>query len=386
MFNAARGQIVYPGDVPLAEDSSSLSPLRDLLVATDFPYKNGDFEKVDPKLWDRDCCLELGRLVVAAIERDGERRSMTRLHISRLEILGQAPGQKLFYEFFDNFSNFKREVGSPIRYDRVLYADWGINEVVQYAEQTKKELGRLPIIADYQQLFNEGRGPSFALIEARARGIRKLNDRLGYPDTKDWEKIDFVDWGVDVMSANPGNDFSLNLIDALAAEGRGPSQHTIKRCVRWSSLRKEVENEFQTRPEVKRQERTAKLRQYRSMIEQGTMPINSIAITDDELLSVGARYAVIQDCAADLAVDRKLRICSVPPDRFVRYLRRSRPTLSAGDIELAAILLNLFDDIWPVDGSIEHLYVPQGRIDEIRIAKSLVRTRIRAKHAAERTV
>jgi len=88
MFDAERGQIISPDEAVLAEDTSALLPLRDLLMADELPFKKGDFEKPDPKLWDRDRYLEVGKLVLAAIEQDGERRPITTEHLGRMAILG----------------------------------------------------------------------------------------------------------------------------------------------------------------------------------------------------------------------------------------------------------------------------------------------------------
>ena len=97
--------------------------------------------------------------MVAAIEQDGERRPITTEHLGRMATLGQVPGHWMFDKYFDNFTEFKQAVGSPIRYDRLQYADWGIADFVDYAKQTLKDLGHLPDIFYYNQLFDQGKGP-----------------------------------------------------------------------------------------------------------------------------------------------------------------------------------------------------------------------------------
>ena len=113
------------------------------------------------------------------------------------------------------------------------------------------------------------------------------------------------------------------------------------------------------------------------MIDQETMPIEFGTLTDDKLLAAGARCMVIQDCASDLNTDRKLEICHSKPKGFISQIRKSRPNLTAGDIELSAITQDVFDDIWPMEESVEHFYVPQERIDEIIIDQT-------TKHARRR--
>jgi len=387
MFDAERGQIISPDEAVLAEDTSALLPLRDLLMADELPFKKGDFEKPDPKLWDRDRYLEVGKLVLAAIEQDGERRPITTEHLGRMAILGQVPDFWRFDKFFDNFTEYKQAVGSPIRYDRLQYADWGITDFVDYAKQTMKDLGHLPDIADYQQQFYQGKGPSLAMIRYRmGGGIRALHDRLGHPNTKGWDRLDFIDWGVKVMTANPGKDFSLNIVTALAADERGPSRQIITRCVKWSLLRAPVEHDFLPRPEAPRQSRDAKLNQYQSMIKQGTMPVDFLALPENELLAAGARYLVVQDCASDSDANKKRELCRNSSKSFIGRVRQLRPNLTAGYIEMVAVSLNVFDDIWPLNEAVEHFHVEQEKIDEIIKAQSLEHKHAqrRAKRAAQR--
>ncbi len=374
MFDADRSQIICAQEAPLPEDSATVVSLRDLLLAKEFPYKKGDFEKTDRQLWDRERCLGVGKLVLTAIEQDDKRLPITTRHLSRLALLGQAPDIDRFYDFFDNFTDFKQEVGSPIRYDRHKFADWGITDFVQYAKRTTKELGRLPIIADYSQRFDQGNGPSFAMIESRVGGIRSLHDYLGYPYVKEWDKTDFVDWGVKVMTANPDKDFNLNIIKALAAKKRGPTWSTIyENYGKWSSFRTGVEHEFQIRPVIRQQHELAKLGRYRLMAEQGSMPAKFLTLPDDKLLTAGARYRVVQDCAPDLGVQRRQELSKAPPSNFIRRLRQARPSLTAGHIEMVADSLGVFDDIWQPDESVIHLHVTKAAIDEIRLAKNLYR-------------
>jgi len=385
MFDAKRGQIISPDEAVLADDTSALLPLRDLLMADELPFKKGDFEKPDPKLWDKERFLEVGKLVLATIEQDGERWPITTEHLGRMATLGLAAGSRTFRRYFDDFTIFKQEIGSPIRYDRLVYAEWGTTDLVQYAKDTMKELSHLPRIVDYGRNFDQGKGPSYAWIEDRVKNVGELNECLGYPNTRNWDKADFLDWGVNVMTANPGKDFSLNIVAALAADGRGPGRRTIsEKYGKWVLFREDVENEFRTRPKIKQQERDAKLNRYQSMLERGIIPPNIMPVAKNRLLAAGARYIVIQDCAPDLIVSEKREICRTPINKFIRLMLKSKPNLTAGYIEMVADSHGVFDDIWPLDGSVKNFHVSQKRIDGIRLAKNLVQAQLRAKRKAHR--
>jgi hypothetical protein len=369
MFDADHDQIIHPDEVPAAAGVAELVSLRGLLTAKEFPYKKGDFNIGDRERWSRDDCLDVGRLVVQVVECDGEPRPITTKHLGRLAVLGQAPDLNKINEYFKTFSNYKREVGSPIRYDRVFYADWWITDFVNYAKETLDELGHVPKATDYKQKFYQGKGPSFDLIRDRVGGVHELHDYLGYPNTRHWERDNFVDWGVKVMTANPGKEFSLNLVNALAADRRGPTAGNIyKKCDNWSLFREEVEHEFQIRPEALRQERAIKLSNYQAMAKRGIIPPDVLGLPDDEVLASGARYTVIQDCAPNLSADRKRTLCITSPNRFIGDLRSSRPDLTAGYIEMVADSQAVFEDIWPMPESVEHFFASQAKIDEIRLA------------------
>ena len=135
---------------------------------------------------------------------------------------------------------------------------------------------------------------------------------------------------------------------------------------------------------IRQQQELAKLGRYRRMAEQGSMPADFLTLPEDKLLKAGARYRVVQDCAPDLGAVKKQELSRTLPAYFIRRLRQARSGLTAGHIEMVADSLGVFDDIWQPDESVDHFYVTEAVINDIRLAKNLMQAQLSAKLKARR--
>ncbi len=378
LFDTVIGEVVLAAQSDSSvPESKGLVPLGELLDAPVIPYVLGDFEKENAETWDREKCIDAGKLALKALEKQGVPQPLKSRHMARLAILGIVPYQHVYEPHFGNFSAYKSAIGSPFRYDRVTYKNWSTREFVTYAKQTRERLGRLPLLQDYIKQSNQREGPSFKLIQNRVGGIKSLHDKLGYPDTHAWAEDDFIAWGIRVMKANPDKKVNLYMVEILSNRGRGPSIWTLyDRCDDgWAALKQKINADGKVQIEAEAAARTTNLAAYEVLLNSGTLPARVAAQTDQEKLSVHGRYSVVHDLTRDVSKYQLAKLLTCHPDQFITQLRKIKPSLSAAIIEIAAESAQVFDDIWPAEASDEYLHVESHEIDALRMLRSAQKRR-----------
>ncbi len=261
-----------------------------------------------------------------------------------------------------------------MRYDRVRFADWGIDRFIDYASGVIEDLGHVPTVKDYQSLFEQQQGPSFSLIERRVGGIKELHDHLGYPNIQEWDRDDFILWGVKVMRANPDKDFSIFMPQILSAKHRGPSLWSIyTKCCKWREFRQEVMSAYSREEQLK----LARLNRYKQKVTSGKFPTEFADLDDRALLPVAARYELLVVCAPTMPAAYNKSLALEHSVSLISKVRHVSPSLSAGDIEMVAASQGGFDDIWPPKHHLEAFRIEQSEIDQARTEENYKKSRYR---------
>jgi hypothetical protein len=357
----------YPYTDERVRDNAVVLPLGALLTTDQFPYEDGDFEKPNARRWKEEDALAIGKVAAAALE-NLEAGSVDLEHLSRLTILGLSPSPRMYRHFYATISGYRQAIGSEKKYEPQKYRNWSTANFIQYAQSIEAEVGRMPKLDDYRERARQGRGPSVKLIDRRIGNFSTLHEYLGYPNLLAWETEDYISWGIQVMRANPDKDFSLYVLDILSKRNRGPSTNPIYQRFDggWAEFRQRVTEEGKLQIEAEEQTRKNNLEICQALIRDGLLPVEVSELSEDDLLSLGGRHRVVQELAADLSGHQIQQVLAAPSAKFITALRRYRPNLTAGEIELAAISNDAFDDIWPTVSNIQFLHVDQAEIDALR--------------------
>jgi hypothetical protein len=388
LFDTEKGRIINP---LLAhnrvQDTDIVVPLEHLLETQNFTYVLGDFQRPETEGWSRFRSVSVGKLALRALKTDEAPQPLRTRHMSRLAILGMIPVPDIYKKHFSDFYAYKRTIGSPIRYDRIRYADWTPPDYIDYARLTVEDLGREPAIADYDLKFDRQEGPSFARIQSVMGGIKKFHEHIGFPDISGWDKDDFVIWGIQVMKANPDIDISLPMIDILAERHRGPSVWTVYNRMPggWSELKRKVSEEGSVQIAAEKVARARHMIQFDRLITEGrlVLPVPAERLTDAEKLRIYGRYTVAQNALPDSSVKELSGIACHERRSLVTMLQQAKDTLKPGYIEMLAVTDNVFEYIWPPEERTDCLRVTQDEIDVVvrnKTAREL--TRRRRKRAA----
>lgn len=199
--------------------------------------------------YDRETCLLFGQWMLAAVtEVYGEHQSISREMIEQASKHGFGPSER---PIKDNFGGalwrFNETLGSM--YGRAVrrFEDWTLEDFAAYGQRVILQHGLdKPDKAAFDSEFQEGRGPSLALIASRFETRGAFFELLGYVDTKSWSRDDYIAWAADVIAAGIGLDFNAVTIKHIAKFRMGPSDKAIYKKI--GSL-PELERAAQTRLE-----------------------------------------------------------------------------------------------------------------------------------------
>lgn len=332
-------------------------PLRDVLEAKDFPYEPSDHEPVTRE-WSRDDALAFGKWVLDILQADGQSRTLRTRHIRRLAVLGIGPPVKRIEVLFGyKINNFKEAIGSPINHTRGLFTEWTPSDYFMYAERLHKKIMRLEgaprklTRKDFRDAFAAQEGPALATIERQMGGTAQLNEHLGYPDIYGWDDEDYIAWGARLLRANPSLGGIGDAVQRLSRLKRGPSRRAV--VDHFTSLigfRWKAEEELK-RQETARQERLAKCREF---IAMGRLPEELLQHSESNILAAGARLRIFDHYERDLKeYRRRERLVEVKDSTtFVQALAKyGAPRFTAAEVEATAVMLGVYDDLWPVDDS-----------------------------------
>ena len=336
-----------------SEEDHHLVPLGLLLDGPDFRYERGDRDKVDFSSWGEEDYVAHGKRILSAVNSGETEQDVTHTHLMRAYILGIGPEPKQFSRRFGSIPAFKEVIGSPqLSWGR--YANWSIQDYVAYARGIRTLVGRKPVDEDYDAAAKRGEGPSYITIHRRLGGVTKLHEYLGYPNIREWDDLDFLSWGVDVLGANPDTGIKRYVADALSQRKQGPSTRTIVN--RFGSL-----GRFQWLVEAEVNRRTAtrqaKLDHYTNLADEESLTPQNQLLQPTEVLAMGGRYVLAEACVPDIAKAQRLEIASSPSKQLITLLRRLQRSLTVDFIEKQAVYLDVFDDIWPADDDLQRFMV-----------------------------
>ncbi|MEX1995355.1 MAG: hypothetical protein WD887_01090 [Candidatus Saccharimonadales bacterium] len=269
--------------------------------------------------------------------------------------------------------------GRPNYLSRGLYDDWSIQDILSHLTKVSVELGRKPTKADLWQRINvEGRdepSPRFISTRVPFRGALEL---IGYPNVHSWERYDYAHWGVKYLQANDGNLFTASSIDYLSRLKRGPS---TAQCInvfgRINNYKTVSWNAYQEDIRDAQKQKETRLQLIEDGLAGGTLP-NALfdgAQSQDEMIALLAKYQVAKSVHPMLEDASLVKDCKTAAGQsFIGSLRKRdeyHGTLTAGDIESAALSLGVYDDIWPRDKShLDKLRVPNEFMEPKKLALS----------------
>jgi hypothetical protein len=368
---------VRPEDIP-----DGVLPIHELILTPgEFPFDSSNYKRQTPRVWDRDIWLAFGAWAVRALRADNARReqpTLMREDIDRFNLLGICAGYKSIHYHFRTMTALRHELNLPTGKITDVYTNWTIADFVAYAHKVSQSLRRQPghtgrpSREDYAAWSRKlrGKGPGPKVILDRVGGVSALNEFIGFPDIKSWNEEDYYNWGIDVLTANPGRKLSNFILNILSKREHGPSAGYIGARFGISNFQRKV-----TEWQALKQQETSEAEQewatlYDTLVERKFITPSTDKLSASEKTVIAARYEVARHCMPTAKPETLDSIARKDSGLVADIRRRSNQTVDAAYIEMVASSLRVFDYVFPIDRDLGHLYVSDEELNAIRYARA----------------
>lgn len=350
---------------PLPEQ---VTPLAQLLVASEFPYQREDFRAKRIINWDDDQVRHVGKLVADELAEFIPPVVLGNTIINRMYNLGIFPGQSYFAARngrYDGLSDFRNQIQANEAKSRHARKDF------DYKNMTIDDCASV-ILANYNQLIEredssqfEGPiskrlltilntldlAPGIRFITKNFGGLNKLNEHLGFPDIPSWERSDFIQYGAAVIQHNGRNSLKAKNIEMLAELHLGPRYATIHRRINWSNFKSLAHDEADKQSAY----RNAVTEHYANHVEEGDEEI-----TFEEMARHRALWVVSKHFVRDDMPSIPKQPSQETVDRIIKSIA-FRHGKTQAEIETSSHILQVYDDLWPSKPKLRPPILPNGK-------------------------
>lgn len=368
-FNTYNGQ-VYTGGPALDEaleagnHPADIFPLSEVLLNTEIPLASENYHR--KKYHTDQEILDYGSWISAFVKADSPKGWTTTATLKRAGAMGLGPIASTISQRTGSMWAFRDAIGERGGWRKGAYADWTKKDFIEYGKRMSGREQKKPTVAQAQRWFKQGKGPSESYIRNTLGGFDHFQELLGFPNIDAWEEADYVDYGVRFMEANPGIVPTARRLDFLSRKKRGPSAkaaHNMFGSTRnFQAVAKEA---YDAKQEQQQLEIEIRIIDLKEEIASGVLPERLEEMeyeTNKDFIVTCAKFKVAQRLLG-IADREALGLAQLSVGSFVDgIVYRSRGKIGPGTVETTALLMGVFDDIWPFDDHLEYLKLPE-RID-----------------------
>ena len=332
-------------------DARDLAPhalrLGHLLLTKEFDYESISGSRIPLSALDAEQGLQVGRRITEEIEEVSHNPvPFTQEMVRRLNLLGVFPDFNYIRKNFGTLGNFTSLIGarrseqhnSNAAYDDLSYVECIEKIITAYTSVYEGPVLQKPITRTIiESLYTIGLGPSRPYVERRLGGVSKINEYLGFPDVKSWDDISYLRYGADILRYNGANTLTVANIDALASKNLGPYTASIKtKFGSFGNFKSLAQKFFED--------------EQNFFISHGYLPRSSTntvpeEISQEQLRQHIALVSLLKHYLPDESTIKDTTTSSV--DNAIRHIQKHNPRATFADIEITAMTLRIFDDIWP---------------------------------------
>lgn len=332
------------GDVIL--DSPAISEMRKLVVDTtiDLPPSGRTAHENKGKI-NREKLLDIGRGLLALIETpDEDITLLTETHLSRASKLGLSPSVTSYVNHVGSVSQLQYEIGCKPQHEFSL---WTKEDFVHEGRKLADELDRRPTARFLQA--NPHRFPSRFIIIKKFGDMATFHELIGRPSFNKSEKEDFMEWGTAVIKQNPNKPFVSILtkesIEYWSKHGKGPSAWQVgKHFGTVREFRAEVVDRCEDANAINQQ----KIEKARAYLDEVDLRLDERTEKIDPIF-LAARHKLVKRFAPDLAESKAhILVSRYSTQGIAEALIDKFGAVDFADVEVAALEMDIFDDLWPM--------------------------------------
>ena len=354
-------------------------PFRDALLDSEAPPWADGYEKADVDEWSRQDYVDFGKWVLGVINTGEEPdQPITVRLLKRLYILGFGPEERRYLRKsrFGSMETYRDETGSPQGRRKYNHAELTPDKFLKLTTPTRVSPGKIAVERYLDNLAARGHTAPSWIWRRHLGNFRPLLDQEGHPDTRNWETDDFLRWAADFIEVNGYERLAPLNVEIVAARHRAPWPRSIINQFnnKWRYFKEEAKKYFEEvrQPIIEARER--RLKEYTEMISTGKLPDEFAQLAPTELLSAGSKFVLAQALLPQVPDDKIRQFADINSDKYIAELINHYERLDPGTVEATAVMLDIFDDIWPTFSFKEHLHLSE---EEVSAARELHRHKVR---------
>lgn len=363
-FDLQEGRLIVDQDsTSLLEqgvDLRDIVPLADALADDTAPPD--PYEKLDCDDWSKDDYKKYAKWLSSFVEGP----TPTRESYQAAFKLGIGPHPRRIKHRFGSIWQFHDEAELAGGFCRGKYSDWTNRDLIEYGQEVvRKRGGKKPDEATLQRHFKNRNGPSASFIYLRFGSLRNFHENLGFPNIHEWDKDDYVEYGIRVAEANENPRPSRTTFDTLSKAKRGPSARSIiNHFGKLSDFQDAVEEERYNREIIQKQDDAENAAARWELVEKGIIPQKLFEHPGPHdvrtFLRQTARFLLVNHALPhEHPLHEKIEIALRRPGSIIKALLDRGSSLSAAEMEVWASSNGLFDEIWPDDDYLRNLKIPK---------------------------
>jgi hypothetical protein len=316
--------------------------------------------------WSEDRYKRFGRWLykAAAPPNNTKESQLNEAIFYQAYALGLGPGGTIFQDKFGSLSKFYESLKIDKVHQIGTFDDWTSEDFIKYLKNVGRNIeGKptLPILWDYSRK-NPHKNPSPAVIASRIGGGKKIGPAIelaGYFDIYNWTDDDYLDWGTKLMKANNGLEISTHILNYLSLVDKGPTASTIKNRFGINNFKERVNHLYRSELEAESERKIQKIAEIDAGLKNEKIPreLFETAETEDDLILIYSKFIVVHHLCPEWDESTKIIVSTrgFQDAGLIRSIRKINNAINAGDVESAALYLDVFDIIWPLNCYIEAL-------------------------------
>ncbi|HTE58463.1 MAG TPA: hypothetical protein VK694_06990 [Verrucomicrobiae bacterium] len=244
----------------------------------------------------------------------------------------------------------RAELPNAVRYG--LYDSWDINDFADYVYKQETNPDRTKSLTQTLREANlRGEGPGLKTINERTKGgMRRLLTRRGLYIFFGADEDYYEDWGVDFMFANNGRPVDTGVLKLLSPKRLSPGAKTIH--ARYGTIEKfnlKVEDKYYAEVDRITIRNAHKFAATMQAVNDGDLPTSiMVGCTNEaELRHVVGKYQLLEELCPALEPDQIIEIVQGTTKQALYAIMRRNRDKTAAHIEVAAVRIDVFDDVWP---------------------------------------
>jgi len=181
------------------------------------------------------------------------------------------------------------------------------------------------------------------------RQLRLPEDKRLRTESSRWDTGDFISWGIDFMKVNDGWVPTQKEMDQFSRKGLSNSAtYAAKLFDGFTNYQQSLIEAYRNQLAREQQAKSQKLLEIEDGLLNGSLPraLFEGAETEEQQLVRYAKYKLARNILVNSKAEDHLKI-ALSSYGILQAIKRIDPSLLNSDIEVRALALDVFDDLWP---------------------------------------